>query len=377
MRRLCWLSLTSVLLAALPGAALTFEKTVIDPTFRGEGVAAADVNHDGKLDVLAGDLWYQAPDWKQHAIRPLGNYDWEKGYSKVFYVFAADINRDGWVDEIVIDTPNAAATWYENPKGAEGNWKERPIAAHVCNETPWFTDLLGDGTPTLVFADEKPHEMRWYRPGADLDQPWDSFVIGAAGSAGTNMYSHGLGVGDVNGDKRLDVVIKEGWWEAPEDRTKGPWTFHKAALGQDSAQMLVYDVNGDGRPDVLSSSAHRFGIWWFEQAADGSFTEHLIDDKISQTHALRLADLDGDGTPELITGKRFWVHMGADPGSKDPAYLTCYRLSRAGGQVTWTRTDLDDNSGVGQDLLPVDLNGDGKLDIVVSNKKGVAIHLQK
>ncbi|MBI5831174.1 MAG: VCBS repeat-containing protein [Armatimonadetes bacterium] len=367
-----------LLLAVAPSfGALTFQKTVIDPTFRGEGVATADVNHDGKLDVLAGDLWYEAPTWKQHPIRPLGNYDWKGGYSKVFYVFAADINKDGWTDEIIVDTPNAAATWYENPKGAEGNWKERRIAEHVCNETPWFGDLLGDGVPAMVFADEKPHEMRWYRPAADLDQPWDSYVVGGPGSLGTNMYSHGLGVGDLNGDKRLDVMVKEGWWEAPADRTKGAWDFHRARLGQDCAQMVACDVNGDGRADVITSSAHRYGVWWYEQQADGSFVEHVIDDKISQTHALHVVDLDGDGLPEVVTGKRFWVHMGADPGSLEPAYLSCYKLARDGGTVTWSRLDLENDSGVGQDFTVVDLDGDGKLDIVVSNKKGVAIHLRR
>src|SRR6202030_1476326 len=84
---------------------------------------------------------------------------------------------------------------------------------------------------------------------------------------GTQRFSHGLGIGDVNGDGRLDVICTGGWWEQPESgrNSSTPWPFHPAKLGDDVADMIAYDVNHDGKNDVIASSAHHYGIWWFER----------------------------------------------------------------------------------------------------------------
>ena len=151
---------------------------------------------------------------------------------------------------------------------------------------------------------------------------------------------------------------------------KTPWVFHKANFGEDCAEMLVYDCNGDGRNDVISSSAHRYGIWWHEQTA-GGWKTHLIDKSVSQTHAMCLADINGDGLMDFVTGKRFWAHTSGDPGINEPAILMWFELGRKDGQPVWTKHVIDDNSGVGIQFVVTDVNGDGLLDIVTSNKKGV------
>ena len=149
--------------ASLFAGDVAWERINLDNTFRSEGVAAFDVNHDGKIDVVAGDVWYRRPDWKMHEIRTPGHYDGSKGYSDSFCNFGYDVNGDGWVDQICIGFPGADFHWYENPQNAPGHWKEHLIWHSACNETPNFQDLLGDGKKQLIMGSQ-PEDQMGYLP---------------------------------------------------------------------------------------------------------------------------------------------------------------------------------------------------------------------
>ena len=288
-------ALLSVVLVASGVAAgeSGFRKIVLDKTFRSEGVATGDVNHDGKLDVLAGEVWYAAPKWAMQPLKKPGTYNGARGYSKCFQNFAQDANGDGWIDSIVVTFPGAKVCWYENPKNKPGLWKEHVIGPSLCGETPLFADLLGDGKPVLIGGIQPQGIIAWLTMPQDPTKPWTVHPISKPKSHSTQRFAHGYGVGDVNGDGRKDFVVTRGWWEAPADRSKSPWPFHPAKFGPACADMIVHDIDGDGDNDVITSSAHGYGIWWFEHVptAQGiTFKQHEIYKKYSQSHALILAD---------------------------------------------------------------------------------------
>jgi hypothetical protein len=309
-------------------------------------------------------------------------------YSDNFFAWAYDFNKDGWNDILIIGFPGKETAWFENPKGGEVHWKRNVIFIQTDNESPTFTDITGDGKPELVCITKGRYGYAspdWSAP----EKPWPFHPISPDNKYGN--FTHGLGVGDVNSDKRMDLLEKNGWWEQPASLEGDPvWTFHKAPMGSGGSQMYAYDVNGDGLNDIITAlAAHGFGLAWYEQLRDGGFREHIIMNKhprenrygvkFSELHAIDLVDMDGDGLKDIVTGKRFWSHgrLG-DPDRNDTAVIYWFKLARGADKtVDFVPHLIHDDSGVGCQVVAGDINGDGLPDVVVGNKKGTFVMLHE
>ncbi len=373
----------------------TFQKTQLTDKFTCEGAHFGDFNHDGKMDVISGPYWYEGPEFKtRHEFYPAVKPDIDPhGYSHHFLTYVADVNGDGWDDILVLGWPGQDCWWYENPQGKSELWTQHVIAKKVDNESPTVQDITGTKKPALVCSVDGT--FGYFLPdAADVTKLWTFHKISGPKATG-GQYTHGLGVGDVNGDGKPDLLEASGWWEQPASLDGDPvWKKHDfrfAAPG--GSQMFAYDVDGDGLNDVITSeNAHGYGLVWWQQVKTGDkidFKKHVIigakpEDspygvKFSQMHGVDLVDMDGDGLKDIVTGKRYWAHGptgDVEPGA--PAVLYWFQLKRDGkGGTEFVPHLIDDNSGVGTQVTAGDINGDKLPDVVVGNKKGTFIFIQQ
>jgi hypothetical protein len=383
--------------AAEPSA---FRKIVLTDEFHAEAAASGDIDNDGRTDVVYGPFWYAGPDFRtRHPIYPAKAFD-PHGYSDNFMTAVADIDADGWRDVVVNEWPGKAVHWFRNP-GQEGLAAETAWAKHLAhptvdNESPAFADITGDGRPELVFHTGGVLGYATPNPAAAAER-WTFHPCSEPEQWG--QYQHGLGVGDVDGDGRCDLLMVGGWWRQPAAGA-ARWAKQPQTFGtQGGAQIHAYDVDGDGDQDVITSLyGHGYGLSWYEHVRrEGGieFVEHPILPAVaaesldgvqfSQLHAVALADIDGDGLQDVVTGKRYWAH--GPQGDPDPAgapVLYWFRLQRLGdprgksaASVRYVPHRIDDASGVGTQIAVGDLDGDGRPDVAVGNKRGGCVFLQE
>ncbi len=390
-------------------AELAFKKLTLTSEYWCDGVNAADIDGDGKMDVVAGPFWYAGPDFKtRHTFYDPVPQVLEKNPTNSMFSFPYDFNGDGKTDILVLGRVLFhEAYWYENPGRADAikpdaRWKKHLVSKRVFGEAPLFEDIDGDGRPEIISisgetANDKVKQWGWYKPDpANPTKPWT--FVAVTEKAEFNHYYHGEGVGDINGDGRADLVLNEGWWEQPAKGAPAGtlWKKHPYVFSEDrgGAQMLVLDVNGDGRNDVVTAlNAHGWGLAWFEQTRTAagaiSFTAHKMMGTreeeakygvaFSQPHALTLADLDGDGLLDVVTGKRRWAHGPTgdiEPMATPVNYAFILRRDKAApGGAKFTPKLIDDASALGTQVTAVDVNGDKVPDVLTASKLGTFVFL--
>ena len=338
--------------------------------------------------------WYEAPTWTKHKIRDI---PFNGSYIDNFSDLALDVDGDGYTDVVQIAYFARRIVWLKNPGKGTGPWVETEIDAVGPTEFAFLVDLNNDGKAQEVlpqFTGGANAPLSWYEV---VGGKWVKHVVSS------QSHGHGIGAGDVNGDKRNDILTPQGWLEAPPDvRTPGNWAMHAtdwsqlpagptagpaaaAAAGAapapqpparpaEYAFMYVIDVNKDGRSDVVTSMAHSSGVLWFEQTADSQWVRRMIDSTWANAHSSAMADLNGDGQLDLVAAKRYFGRTGNDPAEREPMGIYWYQF-RPGPKdsVEWIRhiVDYGGRAGGGLQTIVEDMDNDGDRDIVAAGKTGV------
>ena len=371
-----WISGTVVLCAIMTVAGLAdevpFRRHTINSQSEFSAAAAIDVNQDGRLDIVSGGFWYEAPTWKRRYLRDVqqirGRFD---DYSNL----PLDVNRDGLIDLVSVNYRSRSLYWVENSGKSLMPWNRHVIDTPGASETGRLADVDGDGLPDILPNGTK--FAAWYRLEYSADAQSPNPFRWVRHDLPKEAAGHGIGFGDIDGDGQGDLVTANGWLRAPNNPRTERWIWQpEFQLHRDcSIPILVHDWDADGDVDVVWGRGHDVGIYWLEQSEDNgrrTWIWHAIDTSWSEAHSLMLADIDGDGRQDFVAGKRFMGHDGKDPGEYDPLVVYWYRFDS--DRRVWDRQLISWGGICGMDLDPkcVDLDQDGDLDILAPARCGLS-----
>ena len=354
----------SMMILAPPNVNEAWEHVVVAAESDFEACGVADFDDDGDLDIACGDTWYEAPNWTP---RPIGLVRSIGGYRVDFADVPMDIDRDGLVDIVSCSWHDRGVFWRRNPGNKQDQWKMEVLDKPGNMETAIAVDVDGDGT--LDFLPNIIGRTVWYQP-----KPGGMITHVVSDDQG----GHGIGLGDIDGDGHSDILGPEGWFQATPGEDGIQWIHHPEwKLGQAGISIVAHDFDGDGLTDVFWGMGHDYGLYWMRQGRDDegrrTWSRQAVDMRWSQAHGLVLSDLDGDGTAEVLTGKRRHAHNGKDPGGEDPLIVYTYQFDPE--RNGFTRTVLAEGGPIGAGHYPVvvDLDADDDLDIVLPGKSGLHV----
>jgi FG-GAP-like repeat len=258
----------------------------------------ADIDRDGDLDFVSGSnsgeiRWWENQGGRKWARHRIG----DKSPTDVGGV-AFDADGDGWVDQC------SGAAWFRNTgKPREGPF-ERFDNGAISTHDNRAADVDGDGRPDLLAMGEKAG-VWWYKVPADATKKWEGTRVGDARHSG-------LSAGDIDGDKDLDIVVGNWWYENKDGRGR-QWAKHENIPFEGirynqygmAPQTKLGDIDADGDLDVAITDGEnaRAKAAWMENA-DGKgrkWVAHMLGENRGALHSLAIADFDLDGDLDVFS----------------------------------------------------------------------------
>ncbi len=371
--------------AETTGGFASFKEVIVDKGLPDDpyGIDVADMNDDGKLDIVLvrfyGVLWFEAPTWKRHTIVT-------DGTKMNSYGIAGDIDGKGIKDLVIsadFDANNSktgGSLWWARGSQGDAPWPLTHMLDEPTIHRMRWADTDGDGKPELIVQplkgrDTKPPDfdqrgarlMLFRIPGDPVHDRWPMEVIDES-----LHVSHAVKPVQFDGDKADELLATSFEGVHLFDRqSDGSWRKTRLCEGEQKttpnrgSSEVAYGRLKGGSPFIATIEpwhGHEVVVYVPPKDANSLWTRFVLDDTFDQGHALGAGDLDGDGSDEIVAGYR-----GPNKDKGKPTSLKAWKAidpDHGKWQVQW----IDTGDMAAEDLRVVDINADGKLDIVAAGR---------
>jgi hypothetical protein len=297
----------------------------------------------------------------------MGNYGYAYG------IAAADLDGDGRLDLVSSDTTNNNLYWFHND--GKGNFRRHYIAK---GDPGWFErlavgDVNQDGQPHVVVVKHRAGDVVWFQNnGTPQDgQPWKEHFI----TRGGLPHAYDVVLADLEGTGRLDVAASSYvgnqfvWFKNPgKPESAGQWSRYviEAKVGE-TRTIRAGDFNRDGKTDLLGTAAAANLVVWYENPGKPSerlWKKHVIDDRSARPMHGHAVDLDGDGDLDVVMA----LGMGAAAGQGGTHQVVWYEnVGKPGDGTRWKKHVICDNFPGAFEAVAADVNGDGHIDVIATS----------
>jgi hypothetical protein len=363
-----------------PDSSPPFLRRYIDENYGGNGkpgwVRAADMDQDGDLDIVAGGgfaLFVYENDGEEGGWLRYGNLDASTDIGAnggELY----DVDDDGNIDVVSAKYQDDVG-WWRNPGPPLSNspWTFYTIS----NESRYMHDMIrvdidGDDIAEEFIANLNQGysnariTIKWFRPGADPQQPWEQHTIEDDRPEGAPHGHSGLDLALIDDDNHKDLAYSNGWYKGPADPT-GSWTWYEITTEYGVSNTLARDMDQDQDLDlVMGAGHHGQGVYWFEQPPNPiaePWVKHDVDATIHHPECLQTIDDGNDGDIDIITCNLFFGEAPGEPDWSDEVH-DIFMYENLPGDDSWNTTLVSPNSFPSHQLQLKDVNRDGRPDIL-------------
>jgi hypothetical protein len=355
LRRILLAACAAMIAMAAAASEIPFGSRIsIDDTYLGPvSVTSGDFDGDGLEDLVAAGIDGTALAW----WRSLGDgtfsrYPVVATATDINDVEAADVNGDGRLDVVVTAGGSTDAVgWYENDgTPAAGGWPLRLIAYPFDGASGTAVgDVDGNGTQDVIGVAASAHVISVALNNNGTGIGWSYETVDPAFTG-----ARWAAVGDIDGDGRSDVAGaayisgEVSWWSRNGD---GTWTEHGVATVANADVVELADMDRDGDLDLLGAGSLSFIRWWENDGGGGTWTEHEVGDPTTSVTAAYPYDLDLDGDRDVLYAAAGMDGLG-------------WFENLDGDGTAWQMRAVDTGFGNALDVAAVDFDADGDPDLV-------------